>query len=234
VEQKKKWFFLNQNNVTGPLRENEISALHENHLDGLIWGAGLSEWQPYSEWYVKIQLLKEVLESLQVDMTPTWWMRDDQAEKGPMTYHKIIQLLKSHRAAGDIEIKQDPSTEWLSIYDYPAIIEEVGVSRREHERAPFAGVFRFQKAGQVFETQVTSISEGGLGLSNAPYLSTGDLITGSLHSPMLAAVIHFEVEVLYQRRDSTWGLRFHQISHENKSLVLSYIKKFSSAYRIEE
>lgn len=234
MEQKKKWFFLNQNNVTGPHHEIEISELHEKHSDGLIWGAGLSEWQPYTDWSTKIQLLKEVLDSLQVDMTPTWWLRDDQAEKGPLTYHKLIQHLKNHKAAGDIEIKQDPSTEWLSIYDFPSIIEEVGVSRREHERAPFAGVFRFQKAGQNYEAQVTSISEGGIGLSHAPYLSAGDLLTGSLHSPMIAIVIHFEVEVLYQRRDSTWGLKFHQISHENKSLVLSYIKKFSTSNQTEE
>lgn len=234
MEKKKKWFFLNQNNVSGPHHENEIPALHEKNSSGLIWGAGLSEWQAYPEWSTKIQLLKEVLESLQIDMTPTWWMRDDQTETGPLTYHKIIQLLKNHKAAGDIEIKQDPSPDWMSIYDFPAIIEEVGVSRRQHERAPFAGVFRFQKAGQNFEAQVTSISEGGIGLSNAPYLNAGDFITGSLHSPMLSTVIHFEVEVLHQRRDTTWGLKFHQISHENKSLVLSYIKKFSTTYQIEE
>lgn len=234
MEQKKKWFFLNQNNVTGPHLESEIPHLHDQYPEGLIWGAGLSEWQSHQEWSDKINLLKEVLESLQVDMTPTWWVRDDQAQSGPMTYHKLIQLLKNHTAAGDIELKQDPSHDWLNVYDFPAIVEEVGVSRRQHERAPFSGVFRFEKAGQKLEAQVTSISEGGIGLSNAPYLSAGDILNGSLHSPLMPTDIFFEAEVLYQRRDTTWGLRYYQISHENISLVLSYVKRFSTSSQTEE
>jgi len=234
VDINKKWFFLHQNTVTGPLSETQLTKHHEQHPEGLIWGQGLSEWQSFSEWQEKLNLLKEVLDSLQTDMTPVWWMRDDQAQSGPMTYHKLIQLLKNSTAAGDIELKQDPGHDWLSIYDFPTIVEEVGVSRRQHDRAPFSGIFRFEKAGQSFDAEVNSISEGGIGITYAPYLSAGDILKGSLVSPLLTTEIFFEAEVLYQRRDTTWGLRYYQISHENKSLVLSYIKKFLVLHQTAE
>ena len=104
----KKWFFLNDNEVQGPLLESEITPLAQKYPTGLVWGQGLSEWVKPEEWRKTLQDLQDILQSLQADMTPQWRLKQGDFEAGPFVYDQLIQLLKSHPNAGDVMIFHEP------------------------------------------------------------------------------------------------------------------------------
>lgn len=223
-----RWFYLVQNEVKGPFSREDIDSHLRANPTALVWGPGLVEWVTESEWREKISLLDLVLDSLKTDHTPSWWFKDGLDIRGPLTYQNLIRELKLHPMAGDLDIRQDPETEYKLIYDFPALVDEVGVSRRKHERVPLSGVLIFTKNNQKLETLITTISVGGVGVQHSPFFTVGDHLRGEIKSPLLSTEIFCEVEVLSQHRDGNWGLRFVQLPYEFQTVIVSYIKKFST------
>lgn len=224
----KKWFFLINNEVQGPYLESEINNLAQKHADGLVWGQGLNEWIRPSDWQKTLNELQQVLSGLQADMTPQWRMKQGEFEAGPFIYDQLLQVLKAHAdpAAVLIYQDQDASGGWKSIYSYPTLVEEVGITRRTHERVPISGIFRYEKDGASHDCLLSSISEGGLGLLEAQGLSVGDTVKGVIQSPQLPTAINCSVEALYKQEDGSWGTRFVGLPLEAKSLIVAYTQKF--------
>ena len=223
----KKWFFLIDNEVKGPFVDSEILELAKNHPAGLVWGHGLSEWIKPGEWQATMTDLQGILASLQSDMTPQWRIKQGTFEAGPFIYDQMIQLLKAHPNAGEVLLYQESEAEWKSIYAYPTVVEEVGITRRLHQRVPISGIFRYEKEGARYESLLSSISEGGIGIIEAQNVSVGDQLKGLIESPQLPISIHCTCEALYRQDDNSWGLRFIGLPLESKSLVVSYTQKFS-------
>ncbi len=224
----KKWFFLVNNEVQGPYLESEINNLAQKHAEGLVWGQGLNEWIRPSDWQKTLNELQQVLSGLQSDMTPQWRMKQGDFEAGPFIYDQLLQVLKSHAdpAAVMIYQDQDQAAGWQSIYSYPTLVEEIGITRRSHERVPISGIFRYEKDGAHHDCLLASISEGGLGLLEAQGLSVGDTVKGVIQSPQLPATINCSVEALYKQEDGSWGTRFVGLPLEAKSLIVAYTQKF--------
>lgn len=227
MEQKKRWFFLNNNQVSGPFHQSEISNRLKSEPEALVWGQGMSEWQNFEEWEKKILLLDQILESINQESHLSWWMRVNQHVTGPLTYHHLLQTLKVQPELMDLQIRQEPEQQWKSVFDFPHLIEEVGATRRIHPRAPLNGIFKFVRNKVDFEALITSISEGGVGVTDAPFLTAGDRLKGVISSPLLPTDIHCELEVLSQRGDGMCGLKFLNLSIENTSLIISYLKRFA-------
>ncbi len=222
----KKWFFLVENEVQGPFVETEIKDLSKKHAAGLVWGQGLSEWIKPDEWEKTMTDLQGILASLQTDMTPQWRIKQGEFEAGPFIYDQLIQVLKAHPNAGQCLLYQESEATWKPIFDYPTIVEEVGISRRLHERVPISGFFKYDKDGARYEALISSISEGGISILEAQNVVVGDILKGVIESPQLPTYINCSCEALYQQDDSAWGLRFSNLPQESQSIVIAYTKKF--------
>ncbi len=222
----KKWFFLVENEVQGPFAESEIKNLSKTYASGLVWGQGLSEWIKPDEWEKTMTDLQGILASLQSDMTPQWRIKQGAFEAGPFIYDQLIQVLKAHPNAGQCLLYLESEATWKPIFDYPTIVEEVGISRRLHERVPMSGIFRYDKDGARYEALISSISEGGLGILEAQNVVVGDILKGVIESPQLPTHINCSCEALYQQDDSAWGLRFSNLPPESQAMVIEYTKKF--------
>jgi hypothetical protein len=225
----KKWFFLINNEVKGPFPESEVHSLVQKHADGLVWGQGLSEWVTPDIWKKTLSDLQDILSSLQMDMTPQWKIRQGDFEAGPFVYDQMIQVLKAHPNAGDVDLFHEGEEGWKGIYSFPTIVEEVGITRRSHQRVPISGIFRYEKEGATFDSLLSSISEGGIGILEAQGLSIGDVIKGTIQSPQLPTPLTCTCEAMYRQDDSSWGLKFQNLTLESKSLIVSYTQKFAKA-----
>ena len=223
----KKWFFLKDNEVQGPFRDSEIQSLIPQHPDGLVWGQGLQEWLKPEEWQKTLTDLQDILASLQSDMTPQWRLKQGTFEAGPFIYDQLIQVLKAHPEPSEVEVSSEDGTGWKSIYAYPTIVEEVGITRRSHERVPISGLFRYEKNGSQHDCLLSSLSEGGIGVLEAEGLSVGETIRGVIQSPQLPTSINCTCEALYRQEDNSWGLRFVNLPLEAKSLIVAYTQKFN-------
>lgn len=228
MSNKKKWFFLKNNEVTGPYTEAEINPLAAAAPEALIWGQGLNEWVSHAEWRKALQDAEAMIHGLQKDMIPAWLIKFNDHTYGPFTYDQLVQVLKVHEAPSDVLIKSDPhSPNWHGIYDYPPLVEEVGLTRRQHHRAPISGIFKFEKDGVTHESLLGSISQGGIGIIEAHGLTVGDIVKGEIQSHQLPISINCQCEVLYfQQEDGNWGLRFINLPAESMSLVIEYTKRF--------
>jgi hypothetical protein len=224
----KKWFLLNNNEVQGPFQESEVQKLLSQLPTALVWGHGLSEWLNKEDWQKILVDLQEILTSLQSDMTPQWRLKQGTFEAGPFIYDQLIQVLKAHPDPGDVLISQDAENfQWKSVYDHPTIVEEVGITRRSHERVAISGLFRYEKDGAIYDSLLSSISEGGIGIFEAVNLSVGDTFKGTIQSPQLPTPINCNCEAVYRLDDSSWGLKFINLNLEAKSIVIAYTQKFN-------
>lgn len=223
----KKWFFLINNEVQGPHLATEIQNLIQKNSAGLVWGQGLSDWLKPEDWQKTISDLNNILASLQGDLVPQWRVKQGDFEAGPFIYDHLIQVLKSHPNPGDVMIFHEPEKAWKNIYDFPIIVEEVGISRRAHERVPISGLFRYEKDGAECDSLLLSISEGGFGIIEAKGLSVGERIRGVIQSPQLPIPITCNCEAVYRQADNSWGMRFLNLPLESQSLVISYTQKLT-------
>lgn len=223
----KKWFFLKDNEVQGPFQESEIKGLIPQNPTGLVWGQGLQEWVKPEEWQNTLTQLQDILASLHSDMTPQWRLKQGTFEAGPFIYDQLIQVLKAHPEPSEVQISQENAGGWKNIYDYPTIVEEVGITRRAHERVPISGLFRYEKNGSQYDCLLSSLSEGGIGILEAEGLSVGDTLRGIIESPQLPTNINCTCEALYRDEDNSWGLRFVNLPLESKSLIVAYTQKFN-------
>jgi len=227
VSNQKKWFFLKNNEVTGPFTESEINPLAAGSPEALIWGQGMSEWVSHAEWRKSLDHLQDVLKGLQSDMTPSWLLKYNDITQGPYIYDQLVMALKAHPAPSEVLIKTNPESQWQGIYDFPPLVEEIGLTRRQHNRAPISGIFKFEKNGQTHEALLGSISQGGIGILEAQGISVGDVLKGEIQSHQLPTSINCQCEVLYfQQEDGNWGLRFINLPAESMSLVVEYTRRF--------
>lgn len=226
MSNQKKWFFLKNNEVSGPYAVSEIDPLAALHPEGLVWGQGLNEWVSHAEWKSTIQHLDSIIKGLQNDMTPTWVVKFEDTPQGPMTYDQLVQTLKAHPHPSETQIKQVTDSDWKGIYEYPTLVEEVGITRRQHSRAPISGIFKYTKNGATHEALMASISEGGIGILEAEGIAVGDTLKGEIQSPQLATAINCQCDVLYQQSDGNWGLRFVNLPAEYSSVIVEYALRF--------
>ncbi len=227
--EKPKWFLLTNNEISGPYHEDEIAPLAAASPDALIWGHGLSEWVSPGEWKKSLSSLDEILKSLKEDMNPSWMLKQGEDESGPFTYDQLVQTLKNHPMPAEVLFKQLNEPDWNDIYHYPTLVEEVGITRRQHNRVPISGIFRYEKNGILFDSLLASVSQGGIGIVEAQGIAVGDKLRGQIESPQLATTINCQCDVLYLHQDGHWGLRFVNLPAEAQTIIIEYTRKFAES-----
>ncbi|MBX2986453.1 MAG: PilZ domain-containing protein [Bdellovibrionaceae bacterium] len=223
----KKWFLLQAGQIQGPWTPEEIENKLPGASDPLVWGRGLSEWLPPEAWRSALLSSGTVLtESIAMEH-PHWRYRLGEREFGPYNYPDLIDVLKKISDFTDVEILNDTGGGWREVYDIQKIVDELGITRRAHQRVPIMGTLKLDlPAGGHAEAKVISISEGGLGVHEFPRLSVGEKIKGVLRSANLFMDIPCSCEVVYVSHEGSAGLRFLHLPMEAQAAVVEYVNKF--------
>lgn len=221
---KKRWFMLNESQVLGPFDEGEIESQVSNVQNPLIWGRGLSEWIPPMQW--REALKDPQLAAITSTVEPLWKYRQDDREFGPMPYSEMINALKKIMDYAGIQVWNETTGDWQEIYLVAKVSDELGVSRRVHPRVPIMGTLQCETSKGPVTVKIISISEGGLGASEANQLKIGEKYRSVLMSPNLYVNVNCTVEVMYVGNEGYSGLRFVNLPIESKSAVIEYVNKF--------
>lgn len=224
METGRRWFVLENNQVNGPYQTAEVEALMPNAKSPLIWGRGLSEWLPPQEW---LQVLKDPSINTQVSTDqPEWHYRHEGKEYGPMTFRAMMDVLKTHSDFENFVVYNEVHKEWQELYLVGKICDELGISRRVHPRVPIMASLVCETPRGAVTIKIISISEGGLGASEASQLKVGEKYKATLTSSNLYTSLNCMIEVMYLGAEGYAGLRFLNLPAESRSTIITYINKF--------
>lgn len=227
----KKWFLLHQGTVKGPFDMDILKSEASTDKSILIWGRGQSEWLPYEKWSRwHIEFSESQKKGAKKQTERLWKIKISGQDTGNnYTQDQMIDFLKSRNDLNEIRIWTEGYAEWKDIFQIHKLMDELGVSRRAHPRVPIMGTLTCEGASGSFTTRVLSISEGGLGITEAHHVKIGEKFKSILKSPNLTSPIHSSIEVVYVGSDGYAGVKFIGLHSESKSSIIDYVKKFTAA-----
>lgn len=227
----RKWFILADGRITGPFEKTEVELNTIGHSAALIWGRGHSEWSPLERWQRILKENENPDKKARSGNERMWQVKVAGADIDPMTHDQMIDYLKTLKDLGEVQIWTEGYSEWKDVYQIHKIMDELGVSRRQHPRVPIMGILTCEGTTGNFNARVLSVSEGGLGITESPQVKIGEKFKTILKSPNLYTPIHSTVEVVYVGNDGYAGLKFIGLHSESKSAVIEYVKKFTDLKR---
>lgn len=222
-----KWFLLSDGQVSGPYSKEDVESRLTLTTNPLVWGRGQTEWVPPERWNQILHETDNNARRIRAGADRAWKLRVAGQEMKPMNHDQMIEFLKSQNDYGEIQIWTEGYNDWKDIYQIHKIMDELGVSRRQHPRVPIMGTLNCEGATGTFAARVLSISEGGLGITDAPQVKIGEKFKTILKSPNLYSPIHSTAEVVYVGVDNYAGLKFISLHPESKSAIIEYVKKFT-------
>lgn len=222
-----KWFLLLEGQVTGPFGKEDLE--NRINLPGsvLIWGRGQTEWLNPEKWRGYQKESSAQTSKARPGSDRLWKIRVLGQELKPMHHDQMIDFLRTQKDFGEIQIWTEGYSDWKDIYQIHKIMDELGVSRRQHPRVPIMGTLTCEGATGNVTGRVLSVSEGGLGVTDTPQMKIGEKFKTVLKSPNLYAPIHSTVEVVYVGSDGYAGMKFVNLHPESKSAIIEYVKKFT-------
>lgn len=224
----KIWFILNDGQVTGPFEPAEVESKISQLKTPQIWGRGSSEWMTPTKWRQSLSS-NNVSLSKNTEPPQQWKMRIEGKEEPAMSYTNLIKRLKELRDFSVIDVCPENSTQWREVFSVPQIVEQLGITRRAHPRVPIVGTFQATNdLNEEFKFRVISISEGGLGVTEAGKSLIGSKYKGTITSPNLFMPIDANCEVVYAGKDGYAGLRFIGLPEEFKNSIIEYVNKFAT------
>jgi hypothetical protein len=223
--EEKKWFLLSQGLIRGPFDQQSLEAELPQTQNPLIWGRGQAEWVNPEKWHRFVH--DQEMHSAKARQNERLWrIRLGDQELRPMTYDQMIETLKDRGNYNDVWIWTEGYSEWRDVFQIHKVMDELGVGRRAHPRVPIAGQVLCEGTTGSFVARALSISEGGLGITEAPTIKIGEKFKVVLKSPNLFAPIHATAEVVYVGQDGYAGMKFIGLQTESKSSIIEYVRKF--------
>lgn len=228
MSNSKIWFILCDGHVVGPCTQEEIEQRLVSTPEAQIWSRGQTEWLSPVKWR-KLFTNNPQSSKAHVEPPHLWRLRDDENKDHVVTYAKLISYLKNKKDLSSVELSpSDQAPQWKSVFTFPQIADDLGITRREHSRVPLVGTLTCHGDHEEFTCRVISISEGGMGINNAFDLVIGQKFKTTLHSSNLLMPVSATCEVVYIGGDGYAGLRFVGLPAEVKSSILDYVKKFAT------
>jgi len=229
---KPSWFVHKNGLVLGPFVESEVTnQLSSGTLDGscLVWSRSTAEWTPLDQWET---IKNGHLASAKSEGARVWYCDSGTGQPlGPITEVELVQLLRGFENMDAIKLWTEGMKDWSRVFDLPNVLDLVGISRREHPRAPILGqaaLTLLEPGSQTQMAPLQSISIGGLGARvSEGGLSRGDRVQILIKSPDLGASVHASGIVMYVARSGVLGIRFVDISAEAKTLIFDHVRKFT-------
>lgn len=227
---KSLWFTNVNGQITGPYSkeqvEKQISTWQPKQNEiFLVWGRGMSEWVNPILWK---QFLNQDAQAEEKQKEAQWKYRiNSEQEQGPLVYTELINALKTIEDLSSIEIWSEEKAEWYSIFKNKRLVDDLGVTRRKHPRVPITGTVDIEiDENSVHKATIVSISEGGIGITNAQNLIVGHRYKLGIKSPNLYSPINSSVDVVYIGEDGYCGMKFHQLTAEARSIIIEYVRHF--------
>lgn len=219
--------------MLGPFSASDVESRIASGTLGpgcLIWARGSTEWSPISDW----ESLRARVEVAQKAEVGRIWYCDSGAGQpaGPLTQSELIDHLKAMKRLEAVTLWGTGLAKWLPLFEIPDVMDLVGISRREHPRAPLLGQVAITQIGSSTPAQMLpalTVSIGGIGVKNAGFLARGDRVAVILKSPDLPSAVHASGEVVYVSRAGDAGVRFNDLPAESRSILFDHVRRFHDA-----
>ena len=227
-----KWFVQNNEVVDGPLTTDEVTShlqaglLSPTHL---IWGHGFEAWQTIEWWFKELPTLTA---NAPVEAVEVWHYASQGQSRGPVTRPELINELKHKENLGDVVVWTRGMTDWIPLFEFHDLLNEIGVNKRQFPRVDATGRVVIKNGMNTLTAQLASIGEGGCGVLLGQGLAPGHEVSIEVHSPAFQQPIHAKAECRYSM-NGILGLRFIQISVEDKGSIIQYVRHRQSRFIIK-
>ncbi len=224
------WFVYSSDVVTGPFSTDELKQQVRDAQvpsSSFVWWKGQREWLSIKDWETQLTHMKKVEE--QKAPTAVWYVDVAGSSVGPLTHKEMLAHLRGVSNLSKVRLWTNGMPKWLSIFEMPETMEQLGMSRRENERAPLMGsvvVTRDTDDAHPLITKAASISIGGLGVNDAGSLIRGEEINVLIKSPEISVPMRMRASVVYVTSSGHAGLKFVSIHPETQSIIFDYVRKF--------
>jgi PilZ domain/GYF domain 2 len=230
-----RWFICQNEKVTGPYTSDEVRAQvtgAQIPAGCLIWGRPMNQWQTIEWWTKESPQLNSATVSNTAsvsteDLPPNqqqWHFAVDGASKGPLSRIELINELKTVQNKTEILVWTKGMKAWSDLYDFHDLIDEMGLNRREHPRAPIHGSLIIKTENNTYIGQMKAISQGGFGaVQMDKSLSIGQVFNIEIKSDQLGDSINAKAIVQYVTDQGYFGCKFQSISMEAKARITEYI-----------
>jgi len=232
------WFIYSNDVVTGPFSTKDVQqklTVNELGAHSFIWWRGQREWIQISSWQTDIDNILATLVTSQ--QNAIWYIDLGASPLGPLTQNELLETLRNVTDLNRARLWAVGMKRWQTLFELHDVMELLGISRREHDRAPLMGtvaITRSNEAPRGFVAKTASISVGGIGVSNAHELRRGDEVALLIRTSDIPGNIHLRGEVVYVTDLGHAGIRFSKVHPETHALLHDYIKRFITENKSED
>jgi hypothetical protein len=221
------WFIFEKDEVVGPLTSAELkSGLLEGTFtrQAMVWSSLLGEkWIKASLWETEAQNFKK-REKPSTEQR-LWHYAVNGQSFGPYPRKKFLEEVKKQPSKDKILVWTKGMVSWASIYEFSELLDEIGISRREHPRADISGTVVVRAANKVILGKLMMISQGGCGVSGVLDIRSGEKVTLDIKSPAFNDTIRADAEVRYVTETGYVGLKFSPLQIEALSEIIDFVKQ---------
>lgn len=224
------WFVYNHSSVQGPFTQQELVELVRNAAfckQDLVWRKGQKDWLTVERWIAQNPSSVEASSSDQVqDLTEAWYVSYKSFQTGPFSFAQLVEKLQSREFHLASKVWTDGLNRWVPVLEAEAVIDALGLTRRNHLRVPLVGKATLINSTEGFDRQnieLLTVSQGGFGVKMP--LEPGQLLNVRLESPLLSYPVQAQARVVYASPNDS-GLQFTHVSSEMHSAVVEYINQF--------
>jgi hypothetical protein len=231
-----QWFVSKSENVKGPFSGDEIKAQVSGGtlpLDCLIWGRGQKDWIPLSRW-IKDAGTQNDATATPASQEQLWHYALDGASKGPMTRAELVNDIKALKQKDEVLVWTRGMKAWADLFEFHDLLDEVGLNRREHPRAPIhgQGIIKIDDTHTIIG-QLKTISTGGTGITQVlEPLAIGQTVSIEIRSNELGDSITAKAVVQYITQAGYVGFKFSSLSMENKARIMQYVKQVNQGVTV--
>jgi hypothetical protein len=226
------WFIYSNEVVSGPFDTDTVRGkLRAGQLAAgtFIWWKGQREWIPVASWESQLeQILQTAVDRSQKSV---WYLENGGQPVGPLTQNELLDNLRSIPHLNRVRLWAVGMKKWSSLFALPDVMELLGMSRRENERAPLMGsvaVTRSNDDPRGYVLRAASISVAGMGVTGAHDLRVGDMLSLLIKSTEFPDSLHLRGQIAYVTEQGYAGVRFELVPPEMQGMIFDYVKRFNA------
>jgi hypothetical protein len=226
------WFLYSNEVVSGPFSTEDVQGKIVTGVLGAnahIWWKGQREWIPISTWLNQVD--RVVQNAQDRAQKPVWYVDSGKSPTGPLTEKELIDHLRATPSLARVRLWAVGMEKWTSLFELADVMELLGLSRRENERAPLMGTVAVSRSNddpQGFVLRAASISVAGMGVQGRHDLRCGDSISIVVKSAEMPSPIALRGEIAYVTANGYAGIRFEKVQPETLSTIVEYVKRFNA------
>ncbi|MCB9026182.1 MAG: DUF4339 domain-containing protein [Bdellovibrionaceae bacterium] len=220
-----KWFIFENNEVQGPFDTNSVEKKIESGSlgnDCLIWGQPQNDWKSPTWWRNHLHELLTQHPTSQKEKQ--WHFVVDEVSSGPLSREDFLKQIQEIENKKDILIWTTGMEDWLPLFEFEDLLNEIGISKRKHSRTNIQGQAIVEFNGQSYIGQLKTVSAGGCGISGINNLSIGSEVNLILKSNAFHQELRAKAEVRFISETGFIGFMFQAINSEDKATIINYIR----------